>query len=238
MKESEPMYKNSRSMQANIEETELAKCKFTKVSSNILLPVGLSGGENSARKAGEEHFPQEWRKIAKNGDNHKENNEGESNGLTKPGYSLVPHLKSKTKVLPKKALSSKQLRKKPLLKLPKIVARKFAEMDFEEKANKSEESVEAEGPRKLRWYDKRPRVIFNRYYRENFMIRYTERKYINNGKRLTVAFVWNSTVGKCQGAAFENITRAIKEAQVKIESPRGKAGLMEQLSRHKKVISC
>ena len=78
----------------------------------------------------------------------------------------------------------------------------------------SEESIKEE-PKKPRWYDCRPRLIINRYYRKNFSIK-NHKEEIFTLKKIDMKNIWRSIIMKCihNAALSKNFKKSLIHSDI------------------------
>ena len=96
---------------------------------------------------------------------------------------LIPHLKQKSK---RWSLKYNLMRHNRLNNLKELIDSPKIRSKTEFKRLKP--LIVIEKKKKLRWYDIRPRIIINRYYRENFAVRSSGRSPIENHFRINDSF--------------------------------------------------
>ena len=99
---------------------------------------------------------------------------------------LIPHIKPKSNLFTGRVIIKKNLPKLSS-SFRKVDGRNLLSMN--PRSSSDQTSFELKKKYKPRWYDFRPRLIINRYYRQNFMVQSSKK---NGSSRVTISEIWSS----------------------------------------------
>eukprot|EP00826_Nyctotherus_ovalis_P027048 TRINITY_DN2109_c0_g1_i3.p1 TRINITY_DN2109_c0_g1~~TRINITY_DN2109_c0_g1_i3.p1 ORF type:complete len:217 (-),score=35.84 TRINITY_DN2109_c0_g1_i3:99-749(-) len=101
------------------------------------------------------------------------------NYINSNSNKFIPRLKLRTRLMRKKPVAEKgDVRSKPVNKAkPLSFAETMMMSSSEPVLPIIEYSVHREEAKKARWYDCRPRLMINRYYRKNYVLKFNEQRH-------------------------------------------------------------
>eukprot|EP00826_Nyctotherus_ovalis_P015974 TRINITY_DN14590_c0_g1_i1.p1 TRINITY_DN14590_c0_g1~~TRINITY_DN14590_c0_g1_i1.p1 ORF type:complete len:296 (+),score=36.75 TRINITY_DN14590_c0_g1_i1:45-890(+) len=102
---------------------------------------------------------------------------------------LIPHIKPRVHLFARKVNSTGHQATPEKLRLSPAKLTDTFLLRVGKKSSSGQSSLEAKRS-KPKWYDCRPRLIINRYYRENFVLNATK-----NIRKITLADIWQSAAG-------------------------------------------